>query len=171
MFSAQKTRDSLVTPFLRPKAPSRPSVSLIRGPRLHPWGQTLPWPRPLRTAVTDPPATSAPAARPAHLSALPRSPGRQAARPWAPPGGSRCGGLCMGTGLRPACLLPPSGPVGRDPGQNPPSWVGALRRQCAWWPCRDGLRLGPPEGSGCCRVGLAGHRPRERRQLSPLVQI
>lgn len=31
VFSAQKTRDSLVTPFLRPKASSQPSASLLPG--------------------------------------------------------------------------------------------------------------------------------------------
>lgn len=143
-------------PFLRPEAPPRPSVSLLRGPRPAHGGKSLPWPRPSpgpRTAVTDlqPPVPGCPPRAALCSATLSREAG-------CPPMGGACGQRCGGpwvweTGLQPACPLPPSGPMGCDPGQNPPSWVGAPDGSVPWWPCRDGLRLGPPEGSGCCRVG------------------
>lgn len=76
MFSAQKTQDSLVTPFLRPKASSLPSTSLLPGSQAPPVGANA--------ALAQPPKDRC-------HSTLQLASGA-AARPSAPPGSARASG-------------------------------------------------------------------------------
>lgn len=76
MFSAQKTRDSLVTPFLRPKASSKPSASLLPGSQALPMGANR--------ALAQPPKDRG------HLTLQLAS--GPAACPSAPPGSARSSG-------------------------------------------------------------------------------